>query len=149
MLCRPNCTLLCLHVNNSLHSLVEPLQLSAQLLIVKLNSVLSTLCVPMSTRILGACLRHLTRSLHASLFCARVHSSFHESTAGTSISRLPFVGALKSSNTACLTIRSGPILSICPTHCNRLALIQATRSNVCHLTDASWCGVLPVIMLSI
>ena len=128
---------------------MEPLQLSAQLLIVKLNSVLSTLCGPMSTRTLGACLKHRTRSLHASLFIARVHSSFHELAVGASISRLPSVGDLKSSKTACFNFRSGPILRICPNHCSRLARIHATRLNVRHFSDASWCAVLPVMMLSI
>ena len=104
-------------------------------------------CGPSVTVVTRGCRNDRTRARQYSRSHAYVHSSFHVSVAGASISMSPVCGAWYISKMACFTMRSRPIRNMCPSHWSFLARIHFTKSNVLPLV-ASSLTVLPVITLT-
>ena len=85
-------------------------------------------------------------SLSNANFC----SSLHDVVLGAFISRSPGSGSLNMPKIARLRNLSVPcIRRMCPAHASLLARTHLTRSKVRHFADASWRGVLPVMILTI
>ena len=127
-------------------AVVRKIQKNTHVLMVNGAHAPSTTCDPICMWTLG-CFIFLTPAFQYSLSAAYMQSSRHELVVGASMRRSPFVGFLYISNTACLICLSCPSLSMCPSHCSRLARIHITTSNVLSAVASSRI-VLPVIVLT-
>ena len=103
----------------------------------------------MSTATRG-CVIARTRCRQYSLFNSNFCSSLQDVVFGESINRSTGRKSLNMPKTARLrNLSVAFIRRMCPTHTSLLTRTHFTRSKVHHFADASWCDVLPVMILTI